>query len=453
MSKKNFISYGDAETLFSQIAYKFAHLITGHRIKDKSGNAMTARDVLKVDGYLETTDDSTNAQTVISDAPTDVTWAQYLAKSASEKQGKKWLIHDVPGICAKINAEMLSLLWENPNPTSAISETDVTISDATDYDIFLVLYKIKNSYSTIFTSIAKKDSFIGLAFLTRTSSNLIAYIRYVNIVDATTAHIGNASYDVQGSSSSTVDNNYMIPLAIYGLKTTLDGTMFMMAEDLATSADKCMLSDGETSVETKIGAMETNFQDGVDDIYDAVVAKGSTPASHSLSDVVTGIGNIPTGITPSGTKSITANGTDIDVTQYAAVDVAVPNTNSDTYTFAANDKGATKDLGVSNTYRYVNAANVYTKGVTDGRSLTSQTKTISVSASGVEGTISSGSATFTFGTKIVGITAISLTTSGYYNIARFKSVSISGKTVTIRMEGCTTGWSYTYSFSVTAVGY
>ena len=34
--------------------------------------------------------------------------------------------------------------------------------------------------------------------------------------------------------------------------------------------------------------------------------------------------NIKTYIRPQGTKSITANGTDIDVTNYATVDVAVP---------------------------------------------------------------------------------------------------------------------------------
>lgn len=41
--------------------------------------------------------------------------------------------------------------------------------------------------------------------------------------------------------------------------------------------------------------LESNFQAGVDSIYDAVVAKGSTPASHSLSDVIQGIEDISTG--------------------------------------------------------------------------------------------------------------------------------------------------------------
>lgn len=44
---------------------------------------------------------------------------------------------------------------------------------------------------------------------------------------------------------------------------------------------------------------------------------------------------------------------------------SVPNTNSGTYTFASGDTGGTKDLGVTNTYRYVNAANVYAKGKAD----------------------------------------------------------------------------------------
>lgn len=51
----------------------------------------------------------------------------------------------------------------------------------------------------------------------------------------------------------------------------------------------------EQEFDYEIAQLQANFQDGVDDIYDACVAKGSTPASHSLSDVVTAIGNISGG--------------------------------------------------------------------------------------------------------------------------------------------------------------
>ena len=102
--------------------------------------------------------------------------------------------------------------------------------------------------------------------------------------------------------------------------------------------------------------MQINFQAGVEAVYDAVVAKGITPASTSLSDVVQGIMDIPgatvhtatyTASTSSsaldmgenhnyryvntsaltkvsGTKSITANGSSIDVKSYQYANVAVP---------------------------------------------------------------------------------------------------------------------------------
>ena len=43
-----------------------------------------------------------------------------------------------------------------------------------------------------------------------------------------------------------------------------------------------------------INKMKQNFQDGVDSIYNAIVSAGTTPISNSLSDVVTGIGNMST---------------------------------------------------------------------------------------------------------------------------------------------------------------
>lgn len=50
-----------------------------------------------------------------------------------------------------------------------------------------------------------------------------------------------------------------------------------------------------SNVQAALDEVVANFQAGVDDVYDACVAKGSTPASHSLSDVITAIGNISGG--------------------------------------------------------------------------------------------------------------------------------------------------------------
>ena len=51
----------------------------------------------------------------------------------------------------------------------------------------------------------------------------------------------------------------------------------------------------EDELDTAVSTLQSNFQDGVDSIYNACVSKGSTPASHSLTDVVNGILAIPTG--------------------------------------------------------------------------------------------------------------------------------------------------------------
>lgn len=54
---------------------------------------------------------------------------------------------------------------------------------------------------------------------------------------------------------------------------------------------------------------------------------------------------VPTGITPTGTKQITANGTGIDVEQYAAVDVAVPSGGYDKAEMNGNGRSATANSG------------------------------------------------------------------------------------------------------------
>ena len=66
----------------------------------------------------------------------------------------------------------------------------------------------------------------------------------------------------------------------------------------------------------------------------------------------------------SGTYDVTSNGLkDMGATNDKRyVNVSVANTNTSTYTFPANDTGATKDLGATNDTRYAVATNVYTKG-------------------------------------------------------------------------------------------
>ena len=65
--------------------------------------------------------------------------------------------------------------------------------------------------------------------------------------------------------------------------------------------------------------LKSNFQAGVDSIYDAVVAKGSTPASKSLSDVVEGINNIQTRVSNISCSHIYYNGTQDNSISYTYI--------------------------------------------------------------------------------------------------------------------------------------
>ena len=73
----------------------------------------------------------------------------------------------------------------------------------------------------------------------------------------------------------------------------------------------------------------------LEDIADAIRAKGGTSSQMAFpSGFVSAVQAIPTGgITPTGTKQITANGSNIDVESYKYADVAVPNT------YSAGDEG------------------------------------------------------------------------------------------------------------------
>ena len=75
--------------------------------------------------------------------------------------------------------------------------------------------------------------------------------------------------------------------------TAIENTGVNNIKDMAFEEKKDWTSQDDLA--NAITILQSNFQAGVDAVYDACDAKGSTPASHSLSDVVTAIGDIQTG--------------------------------------------------------------------------------------------------------------------------------------------------------------
>lgn len=75
----------------------------------------------------------------------------------------------------------------------------------------------------------------------------------------------------------------------------------------------------------------TRITDNVADAYTAANAKGATmPVTQNSDNLASTVATIPTGITPTGTKTITTNGVH-DVTNYASADVQVPTNVSEPY--------------------------------------------------------------------------------------------------------------------------
>ncbi len=155
--------------------------------------------------------------------------------------------------------------------------------------------------------------------------------------------------------------------------------------------DKDFLEDGLelicNSIRLKTGgtgvlAFPVEIKDAVDSIE---TSGGITPTgTKSITENGTGIDvttfaavdvNVPQGITPTGTKSITENGTGIDVTSYAAVDVNVPQgiTPTGTKTITENGTGIDVTAYAAVNVQVEGAAQVFDVTLTEaGRSLTAQ---------------------------------------------------------------------------------
>ena len=69
---------------------------------------------------------------------------------------------------------------------------------------------------------------------------------------------------------------------------------------------------------------EKTLHEAIGDIADAIRAKTSSQETMTIEEMPGEIASIETGIIPTGTKSITANGNGIDVYNYASVNVNVP---------------------------------------------------------------------------------------------------------------------------------
>lgn len=113
-------------------------------------------------------------------------------------------------IIHKIDIEPV-LLWENANPTVSFSSTTITMNNSSQFKYLVI--KVTYFKSGCIPQYYKIDNTTGNSFIN--IANLLSdesASRAISISSSTTATIGNAYVN----NSSGQDNEFIIPLAIYG---------------------------------------------------------------------------------------------------------------------------------------------------------------------------------------------------------------------------------------------
>ena len=189
------------------------------------------------------------------DAPFKVDWSDWINMTDAQKKGKKWLIENVPGAEGEIDAEILKELWRNPSPSSAFAEQYVTLSSS-DYDVLLIIARHATTLDREVSVTVSKGMGASLCVGGPGSDNKPAlFLRPVMYVSDTQLRFYNNTFTT--SSGQSGENSGLIPTVIYGIKKTVKIKFDALAKDVSTLASKCMMSDGETSVEDKITALDS----------------------------------------------------------------------------------------------------------------------------------------------------------------------------------------------------
>lgn len=231
---------------------------------------------------------------------TEITWDDWNALTPAQQQAiPRAMITDVPGVNGAVNAELMKVLWTNPNPGSAFAAQSIELSSS-DYDYLLwsVDYSV-NNYSQCFIS----EKGRGVLFTVAATSGGA----YTTNIQRTVARTSDVQFEVRdcysqnNNSSRTTSNSNFIPIAVYGIKKSISLDISALISNVSTSASKCMLSDGRSVENATIKSTE-------------VTISGKTIAGNGKQN----LGSIVSGL-PSGSVLVSwsaKSGFDSDILPY-----------------------------------------------------------------------------------------------------------------------------------------
>lgn len=145
--------------------------------------------------------------------PSGGTTGQVLQKSSNTDYATEWA------------SKGMTLLWTNPNPTSAFAAQTLSV-DTSDYSFIAVEFRTHINVDNYLVSIMRtgtKSGFgvmvMGGFFNPSTQANANGYTREVDLTSSSSIGISGSFYASAATSwKSTASTNEMIPTNIWGIK-------------------------------------------------------------------------------------------------------------------------------------------------------------------------------------------------------------------------------------------
>lgn len=218
----------------------------GHTIKDGSGTAMTAQPNLQF-ADAKVTNDAQGQATKVQNF-VDINWDDW--QEVDDNDDTYYRVTDAPLVDGNIEVDLMKKLWENTAPTASFVAQNITLS-SDDYDFLLWIFQITTSVNRAVSIIVKKGEGLTPSIAGIDSNKTANLIRPVDRISDTSFSVVNCY--MATPSAQTTTNDSLIPVVVYGIKQKVTISLSAIISNVSTSASKCMLSDGETSVETALG--------------------------------------------------------------------------------------------------------------------------------------------------------------------------------------------------------
>ena len=215
---------------------------------------------------------------------TVISWDDWNQLTPQQQETGSYTITDCPWADGNVSVDLMTKLWENPSPTSNFSAQDVMLSSS-DYDMLLIVTKYNASGNRYISSYIGNSGFVEFTDYNGNAAVMTYREIAVNGVNVTISEC---------KINSNTDNSRLIPITIYGIKTTASVKINAIAMDVSTSADKCMMSNGWTVQNTVKPIITHNTSDLTGDLNTL-----TSPGTYQVGNI-TKESNAPSGIGTSG---------------------------------------------------------------------------------------------------------------------------------------------------------